>query len=344
MKKNNRGFAITAIIYSILIIVIILMTLVLAIISFRRQTVEKIQERVKKETSVKKSNSSETSNENTLYKIISSAAKIDTSVVFKYDINSKSGVDYPIVNMENGVFKSADNIYYYRGAVINNYVLFKNYCWQIVRTTDTEGVKMIYSGVASNGKCNLEPKNLILKIDAYVDANGVSKPNYPNIATEINKFYESNLKSSEALLENLTLCDENDSAWNRLLNNNPNFNACNIKSSFKIGLLSADEAMYAGGVLATEAKVRLNYYLRIPQTTIYDRDVNKLTYMNINFVTSSTGTASDKIIYVGAEGQIADGSKTGSWNKFGVRPVISLKKGVMHSGGTGSYDNPYIIK
>ena len=40
----------------------------------------------------------------------------------------------------------AKNIYYFNGAVENNNVLFANYCWKIVRTTDTGGVKMIYNG------------------------------------------------------------------------------------------------------------------------------------------------------------------------------------------------------
>ena len=37
-------------------------------------------------------------------------------------------------------------VMYYRGDVVNNNVLFANYCWQIVRTTDTGGIKMIYNG------------------------------------------------------------------------------------------------------------------------------------------------------------------------------------------------------
>ena len=39
------------------------------------------------------------------------------------------------------------NIYYFNGAVENNNVLFANYCWKIVRTTDTGGVKIVYNGV-----------------------------------------------------------------------------------------------------------------------------------------------------------------------------------------------------
>ncbi len=45
-------------------------------------------------------------------------------------------------------------IYYYRGNVTNNNVKFANYCWRIVRSTDTGGVKMIFNGEpSSDGKC-----------------------------------------------------------------------------------------------------------------------------------------------------------------------------------------------
>ena len=37
-------------------------------------------------------------------------------------------------------------VYYYRGAVENNNVIFANKCWQAMRTTDTGGVKLIYNG------------------------------------------------------------------------------------------------------------------------------------------------------------------------------------------------------
>ena len=46
-------------------------------------------------------------------------------------------------------------VYYYRGAVTNNNVKFANFCWKIVRTTETGGVKLIYNGVpAGDGSCN----------------------------------------------------------------------------------------------------------------------------------------------------------------------------------------------
>ena len=56
---------------------------------------------------------------------------------------------------------STKNIYYWNptsgsnATTINdmNNVIFGNYCWKILRTTDTGGVKLIYNGEVDNGKC-----------------------------------------------------------------------------------------------------------------------------------------------------------------------------------------------
>ena len=48
----------------------------------------------------------------------------------------------------------ANPVYYYKGAVQNNNVLFGGFCWKIVRTTDTGGVKIVYNGVQKDGSCN----------------------------------------------------------------------------------------------------------------------------------------------------------------------------------------------
>lgn len=40
----------------------------------------------------------------------------------------------------------ANKVYYYKGNVQNNNVLFGGFCWKIVRTTETGGVKIVYNG------------------------------------------------------------------------------------------------------------------------------------------------------------------------------------------------------
>ena len=56
-----------------------------------------------------------------------------------------------------GTENDAHPIYYYRGAVTNNNVLFGGFCWEIVRTTSTGGTKLIYNGVptgTNSNECN----------------------------------------------------------------------------------------------------------------------------------------------------------------------------------------------
>ncbi len=45
-------------------------------------------------------------------------------------------------------------IFYYRGDVDNNNVLFANKCWKIVRTTETGGTKLIYNGEPNENNAN----------------------------------------------------------------------------------------------------------------------------------------------------------------------------------------------
>ena len=48
----------------------------------------------------------------------------------------------------------ANPVYYYKDNVENNNVLFAGFCWKIVRTTETGGVKIVYNGVQKDGSCN----------------------------------------------------------------------------------------------------------------------------------------------------------------------------------------------
>lgn len=49
-----------------------------------------------------------------------------------------------------GVQKTTDengkDVYYYTGNITNNNLVLNNYCWKMVRTTETDGVKLLYNG------------------------------------------------------------------------------------------------------------------------------------------------------------------------------------------------------
>ena len=87
---------------------------------------------------------------NTLFYQIKSNADKYTRIDFskQSSADNTNGI-YTTTSTENNV-----PVYYYRGAVDNNHVMFANFCWRIIRTTETGGVKLIYDGVPSSGQCN----------------------------------------------------------------------------------------------------------------------------------------------------------------------------------------------
>ena len=91
-------------------------------------------------------------------------------------VSSSSGIDFSKISSDTngkGVYIRSETendtypIYYYRGAVDNNNVIFANFCWKIVRTTETGGVKLIYNGVPSNGTCNNTGDNTSIGTSAF---------------------------------------------------------------------------------------------------------------------------------------------------------------------------------
>ena len=81
----------------------------------------------------------------------------------------------------NGIYMTTNTedsvpVYYYRGAV-DNHVLFANFCWRIIRTTETGGVKLIYDGVPSNDQCNNTGNDTTIGTSVF-DENGFAFVGY----------------------------------------------------------------------------------------------------------------------------------------------------------------------
>ena len=75
-----------------------------------------------------------------LYKTIENRYNEDKTYLELYTGEDSDTYDFPV--------------YYYKDNVQNNNVLFAGFCWKIVRTTETGGVKLIYNGVQKDGSCN----------------------------------------------------------------------------------------------------------------------------------------------------------------------------------------------
>lgn len=111
--------------------------------------------------------------------------------MFSKEVDTETQIDFgSISSSTNGkglylLSGTAGNnfpIYYYRGAVENNNVIFGGFCWQMVRTTNTGGIKMIYNGVPTgNGKTceNTTHADRIIESDEFnTYRNSVSDGGY----------------------------------------------------------------------------------------------------------------------------------------------------------------------
>ena len=110
-----------------------------------------------------------------LYSTIENRYKLGNSFVKKY------GESYG----EDGADEYTNPVYYFKGAVEDNNVLFAGFCWKIVRTTDTGGIKMIYNGVQ---KYFTEDYTLLNQTE-YKNLNNTST--YPYTFDSTNKTWTS---------------------------------------------------------------------------------------------------------------------------------------------------------
>ena len=100
-------------------------------------------------------------------KLVKDNALSDKTIDFKEISSDTNGKG---LYLRTGTENNSNPIYYYRGDVKNNNVLFAGFCWKIVRTTETGGTKLIYNGLPKEEYYvynNLEEDDYVLMQDPY---------------------------------------------------------------------------------------------------------------------------------------------------------------------------------
>ena len=225
--------------------------------------------------------------------------------------------------LNEGLISTKDDLgmaYYFRGNVTNNNVHFADMDWKIVKINGDGSVKIVLSTLT---------EEIIKYYDEEYDFNNTVINEY------LNEWYDNKLKDfSDYIVYNKYCNDlvmEQDSnvyiAYNRINTNKIPTNVClGSLENLKIGLLTADEVMLAGGGL----KENKEYYLYIPE--------NDTPYW-----TMTSAQLRTKIYYpfiVSANGSITH-NVAGNLLR-GVRPVINIIKNAKVTGN-GTVDNPYEI-
>ena len=285
--------------------------------------------------------------------------------------------------------------YYFRGAVTNNYVEFANKCWRIVRIVGDGSVKLILHNdntVGAANPCNSANNNTSAAFARYSGTTYTSafnekyddnayvgfmygtagssdyKSTHANInkstiLTNIETWYNNNLKKYENVIDNTVWCNDKtnvtDTTYDplRLTPNGLGY-AENVtyygatqrlvsirgraggtgtslkcsgelsKINSKVGLITADELAYAGYA----------YNYNISSNT---------TYLQENATSDYWWSLSPGGFRSGSAGVWGVNGSSGHFSiyvngSYGIRPSISLKSSIKVTGD-GTSEKPYVV-
>ena len=270
---------------------------------------------------------------------------------------------------------SKGKTYYYRGDVENNYLVFADKYWRIIRINEDGTVRIIYSGEKS--EVDAAGKETILA-NGYNDSNtrytqiqtsrfnsssrrseyvgytyteGLQRPSNTSSGTAstikgvLDSWYSNNLQSYDNKIASggsAGFCNDREmasgytwssepsssiyyAAYERRSNRTPSYECSNTNDLYttKIGLITADEVMYAGAAGTT---TNYGYYL---YTGNYYWSMSPYYYSRYVWV-----------LYVESRGFLYYGSDV--TGVYGVRPVINLKADITITG-SGTISDPYVV-
>ena len=269
-----------------------------------------------------------------------------SEITFKNKILGASNSN--IVTTGDGLYSkttSTGTTYYYKGAVENNYVSFGGFTWRIVRINEDGTIRLITQD------------NVIERQAFNSTYNTYDKMYYTNseIKTAVENWYKTNITDKGfdgkivngnyfceqvkvLVLDDATRVDETRfSPENATIvtpdNYTPSFDCTtdgNGKGvvSGKVGLITIDEVLFAGGVIASSSNFYLkngsSYWMMSPNGFF---NVDYGAWAFTWFVNSSRGSA-----YYNTTDSL-----------YGVRPVLNLSADTLVSG-SGTSSDPYIVK
>ena len=233
--------------------------------------------------------------------------------------------------------------------------------WRMVRINEDGSIRLITQNSIGNSKFNKNYEdNAYMGYMYGIVGSSTYKETHQNIdsstiKTVVDTWYQDNLIKYSSLIADSGFCGDrslssglgygnnatNYGAYNRLINNkNPQFKCPqandlyttatstkgNKSLTYPVGLITADEVAYAGGVYSVENS---NYYMWAGLNFWTISPMNLLRNMARQYKVSSNG-------YLTFE--------KANNTTLNIRPAINLKSAVEISGGGGTSDNPYVIK
>ena len=256
---------------------------------------------------------------------------------------------------------SKGRTYYFAGNPTDNWVKFANKYWRIIRINEDGSLRLIYQGTSANTtgtgtQTETSTFNSSYNNNAYVgymytlgSLRGTTTDS--GIKKKLDTWYQNNLSSyADKIDRNAGFCGDRTpysgsgtgtsatdyAAYNRLYTNKqPTFECLdgdlyttkgsedgNKALQYPIGLITADEVAYAGGVYG---RSNSSYYL-YTNSTYWTMSPSYFPYAYVFLVNSNGGLSWNSVDYAN-----------------GVRPAINLRSDITISSGDGTSSNPYTI-
>ena len=314
----------------------------------------------------------------------------DTLLAYYSDVQTRTSFSSTVTATTTGtIYKSANSsqydddgeVYYFAGNPTDNWVLFANKYWRIIRINGDGSIRLIYQGTSANTTgtdAQIQTSTFSINSSTYnnnayvgymytieqVHGTGTNS----GIKTVLDTWYNDNIENEEKNLHygqyldgNAGFCGDRTPSTSSSSSNGsggtsttttyyggyirrygqsngvptyecPKEDLYTVEGSsngngalkYPIGLISMDEAWYAGGYSASNS----GYYL----------------YTGQNYWTMSPSYFNGSLAYVfrvSSDGYLGAGNV--DWAGPGVRPVINLKADVQITGGEGTSSKPYVL-
>ncbi len=171
--SNKKGFISMTLVYTFLIVFLFLMLSILTSYSKRNEFIDYINKNAMDNAAIdyitiNASNSTWyngcTSSNSLGCKILANNTAYADNVASAY-VTGSTGIDFSNISSDTngkGLYYTTNatktengvRVYYYRGAVANNYVIFGGFCWKIIRTNEDGSTKLFYWGTPTDNTCS----------------------------------------------------------------------------------------------------------------------------------------------------------------------------------------------
>ena len=228
-------------------------------------------------------------------------------------------------------------IYFYRGSndYVFNHIVFANYCWRIVRTTNYGGTKIIYDGEPdSDGKCLNTGADTQFPETAFGDSTVWETS---SLKMNLNTWYFENLLAYQQFIEDEVYCNDYGTNEDPISFECPEeyqVSVANGRNDYPFGLINVYETRLSG--LGMDMNYSCHSWL-----------CNEKSSWTITRAMDSGYWGTPGMYYSRNDGYVGYdiGADTMAyWSRNGARPVITLNNAVRIDSGDGTSENPYTIE